>query len=184
VFCGGQAIGIACGFILIPHFNGGAHGVKVKNSIRVRQIFENGGEEMAPQMFGRVTPHSDRPFLDYSQFMNCKKLFFEKDRAVVVLGAVLFATLTGCVGYVRGPRAEVYVAPPVVQTDVVVEDDYVYYPAYDVYYNSSRRQYAYLEGGAWVSRPEPRGVTVDVLFASPSVRMDFHDSPAHHHAEQ
>jgi hypothetical protein len=115
--------------------------------------------------------------------MNCKKLFFEKDRAAVVLGAVLFATLTGCVGYVRGPRTEVYVAPPVVQTDVVVEDDYVYYPAYDVYYNSSRRQYAYLEGGAWVSRPEPRGVTVDVLFASPSVRMDFHDSPAHHHAE-
>ncbi|HSY74770.1 MAG TPA: hypothetical protein VK810_04810, partial [Dongiaceae bacterium] len=31
--------------------------------------------------------------------------------------------------------------------------------------------------------PAPRGVSVDVLFASPSVRMNFHDSPANHHAE-
>jgi hypothetical protein len=115
--------------------------------------------------------------------MNFKKLFCKADQAGVVLGAVLLATLTGCVGYVDGPRAAVYVAPPVVETGVVVEDDYVYYPGYDVYYNSSRHEYAYLEGGAWVSRPEPRGVTIDVLLASPSVRMDFHDSPANHHAE-
>ena len=62
-------------------------------------------------------------------------------------------------GYVDGPRAGVYVAPPV----VVVQDDYVYYPDYEVYYSSSRHQYAYLEGGAWVSRPAPRGVSVNVL---------------------
>jgi hypothetical protein len=65
---------------------------------------------------------------------------------------------------------------------VVVQDDYVYYPAYQVYYSSSRHQYAYLEGRTWVSRPAPRGVSVDVLMVSPSVRMDFHDSPANHHA--
>jgi hypothetical protein len=112
-----------------------------------------------------------------------KKVFCQADKAGVVLGAVLLATLTGCVGYVDGPRAGLYVAPPVVETGVVVEDDYVYYPGYDVYYNSSRHQYAYLEGGAWVSRPAPRGVSIDVLLASPSVRMDFHDSPANHHAE-
>ncbi|HEX7577112.1 MAG TPA: hypothetical protein VF430_03645, partial [Verrucomicrobiae bacterium] len=58
----------------------------------------------------------------------------------------------------------------------------VYYPDYEVYYSSSRHQYAYLEGGAWVSRPAPRGVSVNVLLRSPSVRMDFHDSPANHHA--
>src|SRR5471030_43661 len=115
--------------------------------------------------------------------MNYKKLFSKADKGFVVLGVVLLATFTGCVGYVDGPRAGVYVAPPVVETSVVVEDDYVYYPGYDVYYNSSRHQYAYLEGGAWVSRPEPRGVSIDVLLASPSVRMDFHDSPARHHAE-
>jgi hypothetical protein len=115
--------------------------------------------------------------------MNYKKLFCQADKSGVVLGAVLLATLTGCVGYVDGPRAGVYVAPPVVETGVVVEDDYVYYPGYDVYYNSSRHQYAYLEGGAWVSRPQPHGVSIDVLLASPSVRMNFHDSPGNHHAE-
>jgi hypothetical protein len=65
---------------------------------------------------------------------------------------------------------------------VVVQDDYIYYPGYQVYYSNSRHEYAYREGRAWVSRPAPRGVSVDVLFASPSVRMDFHDSPANHHA--
>jgi hypothetical protein len=109
--------------------------------------------------------------------MNNKKLFFTADRAGFVLGAVLLVTLTGCVGYVDGPRAGVYVAPV-----VVMQDDYVYYPNYEVYYSSSRHQYAYLEGGAWVTRPAPRGVSVNVLLASPSVRMDFHDSPAQHHA--
>jgi len=98
--------------------------------------------------------------------------------AVLLLAAVVLASMTGCVGYVQGPRADVYVAP-----DVVVEDEYIYYPGYDVYYNSSRHQYAYLEGGAWVSRPAPRGVSINVLLASPSVRMNFHDSPANHHAE-
>ncbi|MGA3285177.1 MAG: hypothetical protein ABSD57_12060 [Verrucomicrobiota bacterium] len=110
--------------------------------------------------------------------MNHKKLFFKAGKAGFVLGAALLVTLTGCVGYVDGPRAGVYVAPPVVE----IQDDYVYYPSYEVYYSSSRHQYAYLEGGAWVSRPAPRGVSVDVLLASPSVRMDFHDSPANHHA--
>jgi hypothetical protein len=115
--------------------------------------------------------------------MNNKKLFFKADKAGFVLGAALLVTLSGCVGYVDGPRAGVYAAPPVVETAVVVQDDYVYYPGYEVYYSNSRHQYAYLEGGAWVSRPAPRGVSVDVLLASPSVRMDFHDSPAHHHTE-
>ncbi len=96
-----------------------------------------------------------------------------------MLSAAFLTTLTGCVGYVDGPRASVSVAAPV----VVVEDDYVYYPDYEIYYSSSRHQYYWPEGGAWVVRPAPRGVSVDVLFASPSVRMNFHDAPANHHAE-
>jgi hypothetical protein len=32
-------------------------------------------------------------------------------------------------------------------------------------------------------QPAPQGVSVDVLLASPSVKMDFHDSPAKHHTE-
>ncbi len=111
--------------------------------------------------------------------MNDKKHFYKTSPAGLVLGVLLLATLTGCIGYVDGPRAEVQVAPPV----FVAQDDYVYYPGYDVYYSSHRRQYAYLEGGAWVSRPGPPGISVRVLRDSPSVRMEFHDSPSHHHAE-
>ena len=117
--------------------------------------------------------------MDYSRFMINKKLFLKSNKVGLVLCAAFLGTLTGCVGYVDGPRAEVYVPPPA----VVVQDDYVYYPDYEVYYSGSRHQYFYMDGGAFVSRPAPRGVSVDVLFASPSVRMNFHDSPANHHAE-
>jgi hypothetical protein len=94
-----------------------------------------------------------------------------------LLCTALLGALTGCIGYVDRPgRGEVYVQPPSVQ------EDYVYYPGYQVYYSSYRRQYIYLEGRSWVSRPAPPRVSVDVLYASPSVRLDFHDSPANHHA--
>jgi hypothetical protein len=78
------------------------------------------------------------------------------------------------VGYVDGPGAGVYV--------FAAQDDYVYYPNYECYYSVSRNQYAYREGSAWVARPAPPGVTVSVLLASPSVKMNFHDSPVNHHA--
>jgi hypothetical protein len=51
------------------------------------------------------------------------------------------------------------------------------------HFSSSRHQYVYQEGNAWVSRPTPPQVAVNVLLASPSVHMSFHDSPATHHAE-
>jgi hypothetical protein len=113
--------------------------------------------------------------------MKDKKYFSKTKHFGIALGAVVLTTLTGCVGYVDGPRAGVYVAPPVVDVGFAVQDDYVYYPDYEVYYSVSRHQYAYREGNNWVSRPAPRGVTVNVLMRSPSVRMDFHDSPANHH---
>src|SRR5271155_2994415 len=115
--------------------------------------------------------------------MNLENFFFKAGKVRFVLCAAFLGMLTGCVGYVDRPRqGGVYVEPPA-QTTFVVQDDYVYYPNYEVYYSSSRHQYAYPEGGAWVSRPAPRGVSVDVLLASPSVKMNFHDSPANHHAE-
>ena len=91
--------------------------------------------------------------------------------------------LTGCVRYVDRPvQGSVYEAYPVTDPTFMVVDDYVYYPNYQIYYSNSRRQYAYREHNAWVARPAPPGVTVNVLLASPSVRMNFHDSPANHHA--
>jgi len=95
------------------------------------------------------------------------------------VGVVLLGTLTGCIVDDRY-HARVYAPAPAV--DVVVVDDYVYYPGYQVYYSSSHHNYIYLEGRSWVTRPAPPRVSVDVLFASPSVRVDFHDHPSAHHA--
>ncbi|TAL05172.1 MAG: hypothetical protein EPO07_03945 [Verrucomicrobia bacterium] len=97
----------------------------------------------------------------------------------------LLGVLTGCVGYADGRgHARIYAPAPTVYVDagIVVQDDYVYYPGYQVYYSSNRRQYIYQDGSSWVTRTAPPHVSVDVLFASPSVSVDFHDAPAVHHA--
>lgn len=93
---------------------------------------------------------------------------------------VVLVTSSGCVteqrgGYVRSPRIHA-------QAVVVVQDDYEYYPNYEVYYSRNRHEYVYLDGGSWVRRPQPSGVTLDVLVHSPSVRLDFHDAPELHHS--
>ena len=98
-----------------------------------------------------------------------KNIMILTSAAGFALGAALMFNLTGCVGEV--------------DADYAGPDDYVYYPGYGIYYNSGRHQYAYLNGDVWVMAPTPRGVSVDVLLASPSVKMDFHDSPERHHAE-
>jgi hypothetical protein len=54
--------------------------------------------------------------------MDHKKLFFKAERAGFLPGAVLLVTLTGCVGYVDGPRAGIQVEPYA----FAVQDDYVY----------------------------------------------------------
>ena len=102
-----------------------------------------------------------------------------------VFCTALAGALTGCIGHMDEPRhARVYAQPPpvYVESGVVVQPEYVYYPGYQVYYSGNTRQYVYLEGRSWVSRPAPLRVSADVLFASPSVRLDFHDAPAIHHA--
>ena len=110
--------------------------------------------------------------------MDHKRTFLRADKLGLALAAALLVTLTGCVAYVDRPaQGSVYVEP-----GFAVQDDYVYYPDYECYYSVSRHQYAYREGNAWVNRPAPRGVDERVLRASPSVKMDFHDSPAQHHA--
>jgi hypothetical protein len=115
--------------------------------------------------------------------MHNKKRLLKTNQAGFALGAVLLMALAKCVSNADAQSAVLTVNTPVVVPSVVVQDNYVYYPSYGVYYNSSRHQYAYMDGNAWVSRPAPLGVSAEVLLASPSVRMDFHDSPEKHHAE-
>jgi hypothetical protein len=101
--------------------------------------------------------------------------------------ATLLAALNAC-SRDQPPQSTVVVQSPpaavqVVQApaEVVMQDDYVYYPQYEVYYSSSRHQYGYRDGNAWAWRPEPAHVSLNVLLGSPSVRMEFHDSPERHH---
>jgi len=116
----------------------------------------------------------------YSEFMNSKSLSPATRPIALLLGAALLLPLTGCVAYVDRPaEGSVYVEP---NATFAVQDDYVYYPDYECYYSVSRHQYAYREGNTWVARPTPRGASVETLRASPSVPMNFHDSPANHHA--
>ena len=117
--------------------------------------------------------------------MNKEKLLAKAGKAGILLNAVLLLTLCGCGRDADTPNTVVQVqSPGVVGTPAPVvegQDDYVYYPSYGIYYNSSRHQYASQEGGAWISEPAPRGVAVGELQASPSVKMAFHDAPANHH---
>jgi hypothetical protein len=104
-----------------------------------------------------------------------------KIKIVFTFSAMFLMALTKDVGNAEGQGTTVRMVSPVTAV-AVVPDNYIYYPSYGVYYNSSRHQYAYLKDKAWVSQPTPQGVSATVLQASPSVKMDFHDAPANHHA--
>ncbi len=99
-----------------------------------------------------------------------------------VLWVALIGTLAGCIVEPVGGRAYV-AAPVVVEEPVGVEGGLIYYPDYEVYYDPVAAIFWFPRGGVWVTGPRPIGISVDVLLASPHVRMDFRDSPANHHAE-
>ncbi len=105
------------------------------------------------------------------------------ESAAVCAGASLLFSLSGCM--VQQPTAPPYprTAPVVVPAGVAVNfaDDYDYYPSYETYYSRRRREFVYRDGNAWVRRPEPRGVSIEFLFSTPVVRLDFHDAPEQHH---
>jgi hypothetical protein len=102
--------------------------------------------------------------------------------AGLAVGTVLSLLSTGCVsesrGYGRSSGRHESVQAQVV---VTYQDDYDYYPDYEIYYSRNRREYVYRDGGSWIRRSQPQGITLDVLLATPSVRVDFHDEPEHHH---
>ena len=104
-----------------------------------------------------------------------------------MLGALLLAALTQCAGDANGQsavtNAGISVTPPAAVPPAAVQDIYIYYPAYSTYYHSNARQYVFVQDGIWVSSPKPYGVSVNVLMESPSIKMDFNDSPEKHHAE-
>lgn len=67
------------------------------------------------------------------------------------------------------------------RSTVVYEDDYDYYPGYEVYYARSRHEYVYRDGNRWVRSSSYPRANSQVLLSSPSVRVDFRDAPERHH---
>ena len=118
--------------------------------------------------------------------MKNEKCFSHARKAGFVLNTVLLIALTSGASSLQAQGIHITIAPPVIAVSppvVVIPDNYVYYPSYGVYYNTTRHQYAYMDGSVWVNRPAPLGVSAEVLLASPSVQMDFHDSPSFHHKD-
>jgi hypothetical protein len=113
--------------------------------------------------------------------MNQKSFLVRNWRGLLPGALVSSVLLNAACVYADPNRPVVYRDPaPAV---VVAQDDYVYYPQYEVYYSASRHQYGYRDGNSWAWRPAPPHVSLNVLVASPSVHMDFHDSPEKHHSD-
>ena len=118
--------------------------------------------------------------------MNDKQLLYKADRLGLALGAAVLALLTLLAGdaSAQGVAVPASVTPPVVVTaPIVLPDEYIYYPAYGIYYNGRRQQYFSLRGKSWLIGAQPFGVEINTLRATPFVNVDFHDSPARHHEE-
>lgn len=64
---------------------------------------------------------------------------------------------------------------------VVYDDDYDYYPGYEVYYARNHHEYVYRDGNRWVRSSTFPRASSRVLFSSPSVRLEFRDAPERHH---
>ena len=111
------------------------------------------------------------------------KHFNKAAKRGVLLGAVLLALLVKNGTDAQAQSLSITLNPPVVVAPAVVPDTYIYYPNYGVYYNQHNHQYYSQNGNVWVNQPQPYGVSVSVLQASPFVNMNFHDSPEHHHAD-
>ena len=89
----------------------------------------------------------------------------------------------GCANHRPGFAERQQTAPYAVEPYAFLAlDDYTYYPQFETYYSARQHKYAFYTQGAWMLRPRFTGVPLDVLLASPSVKMTFHDDPANHHA--
>ena len=98
-------------------------------------------------------------------------------------GVILLGAMTGCAGTpIWGGWST---QPTVAQLQKVrgIQADWVYYPAYGVYYSRNFQEYVYWDATDWFTRLELIApLTPEKLQASPAVRMDFQDAPALHHA--
>jgi hypothetical protein len=70
-----------------------------------------------------------------------------------------------------------------IETGLQQLNTYVYFPRYQIYFNSGQSRYTFWDGRVWVTAPNPpKEIPVELLEASPSVAMRFEDAPEWHHA--
>jgi len=98
-----------------------------------------------------------------------------------LIGVSVLLFVAGCY---NAPQKSAHLSgSTVVATRGTERDSYVYYRAYEAYYNATRRQYVYREGRSWVNRPDLPKAWAKNLATTPQVPVEFHDAPEKHHAQ-
>lgn len=107
-----------------------------------------------------------------------------KPSSCPVIGSVfvlaLLVGLAGCAtpGGTQTTGGRTPTPPAYVQDGAgVLQSDYVYYPASQVYHSRSRSHFVYQERGSWITRSKPPGVSAATVFASPSGRAGTGEAP-------
>ena len=112
----------------------------------------------------------------YPQFPICSHHPVKPVRLAAGLGLALL--LAGC-----ATESDRYYGDSGRPVQMVQEPVYVYYPDYEVYYDNANRDYIYYDGRSWITTRRPRREWGRNFSRSPSVHLEFHDSPSHHHAD-
>jgi len=99
------------------------------------------------------------------------------------LALMVQVLLTGCSGTPRWGAWSVHPSPVRLASVLGTKDSYLYYPAYQVYYNRTKQQFVFPSDRGWTTQEESPGDVGEAdLFSSPSVAMNFTDAPQGHHA--
>jgi len=69
------------------------------------------------------------------------------------------------------------------QSTTVTRQDYVYYPAYNAYYDRGSDNFRVYEGNQWVTLTTPRNASRQVVLSSESVPIAEYGTPERHYAE-
>ncbi|AOS46209.1 hypothetical protein Verru16b_03306 [Lacunisphaera limnophila] len=97
---------------------------------------------------------------------------------------VLAGLLAGCTGFPQAGPGSYYPTPTELQARLELEERYVYFPGYEIYYNRTQGYYVYRTHGGWVDEFElPLEVDRQEMLASPFAAMSFHDHPEAHHEQ-
>lgn len=104
------------------------------------------------------------------------------------LGVIALTGLSGCVTN-GNPLTGLSGLPEIFDNQVyrdraVVENEYLYYPEYDLYYDRDQREFLSVENDRWVTRNRPRNVSPDRVFTSRAVNLDGYTPQQHRDAYQ